>query len=99
MRAKIEHNWQDNTVSVWILEDSLSRLAVLDSSLEVFHDLPPSTADVPPPTLRLPVPAFEALVREAGTTTQASDATVEALRDTREIRDRLLTMVEKRWSE
>ena len=39
----------------------------------------------------------EALIRSALEVTQASDATVEALKDARTIRDRLLVLVEKGW--
>ncbi len=50
----------------------------------------------PPRLLTLRYEVWDALQREVGRHTQATDATVEALRDTRQVRDRLLTLVE-RW--
>jgi len=48
-----------------------------------------------PPSFFIPSEALEALVKEASGILPPSEATVEALNDTREVRDRLLTLVEK----
>jgi hypothetical protein len=46
------------------------------------------------PFLVLRDDVLEALARAAGEVTQASDQTIEALNDTRSVRDRLLSLVE-----
>jgi len=47
-----------------------------------------------PVLMRVPVDVAESFGRALGEITQASDQTVEALKDTRDVRDRLLTLVE-----
>ena len=47
------------------------------------------------PFLRLPIEAFAQIMAAGADILPPSAATVEALRDTREVRDRLLTMVER----
>lgn len=54
---------------------------------------------VVPPTYRLRAEAFEALSVAMGSYTQSSDATVDALKDSRMVRDRLLKLVEDGWTQ
>lgn len=49
------------------------------------------------PVLYLEPFAFEALMRAAGEYTSTSDATVQHLKDSNVVRDRLLTLVEAAW--
>lgn len=49
------------------------------------------------PSLHLPRQVVEALVEKATGKLRPSDATLDALTDAREVRDRLLTLVEEGW--
>lgn len=52
-----------------------------------------------PVFLSLREDVVEAFARALGDVTQASDATVEALKDTKQVRDRLLALVESAWEQ
>lgn len=49
------------------------------------------------PAMRLGEGEIDALLEALKQQAKPVDATVEALRDTKEIRDRLLTLIERRW--
>lgn len=56
-------------------------------------------AEEPAPTLHFPSGALEALMTAANHVVSSTDATLDALADARGIRDRLLVLIENRWSE
>ena len=94
MRVHIENEWYKNSFAVWVFAEYEPRLLRVTSEGESWEEV--EEGSLPEPTLRLRQEVFEAIAVEMGHHTQASNATVEALRDTREVRDRLLTLVEKK---
>ncbi len=94
IRAFIKRvDWLD-AVDVYVFARGSENYAlVIEDGMETWKTFPEGTE--PPRLMRLKPHVWDAIQREAGRHTQASDATVEALRDTREVRDRLLTLVEK----
>lgn len=49
------------------------------------------------PTLRLPSQMFKDLIKSVQGQIEPEDATVDAMRDARDTRDRLLAMIERGW--
>lgn len=101
MRARIEQNFATAGHRIWLYDRVMGKLHVLRLNdrgwIKEWETVDEGQADVAP-TLEFPDGAFEALLDEARAHVSATDATVDALRDAREVRDRLLALVEDGWS-
>ncbi|HEY8723444.1 MAG TPA: hypothetical protein VIL92_06245 [Gaiellaceae bacterium] len=91
MHAHVEHNWQGRTVDAWLWLDETHYLQFGEATIVTID----RHAEQAEPSLRINERAFEALMREAEGVVPAGTGTTEALRDTRVVRDRLLTLVEQ----
>lgn len=94
MEAHIERDWIRRTVKVWIYERAGGGHIVYRQDGDEWKiaqgELLPDE-----PTFVFPESMLEAIVKESSGFVQASDATVDALKDAREVRDRLLAIVER----
>lgn len=100
MKARIEYDWaRGDWWKVWLYRPAGPNLTAQVIGVgEDGHLLMRNIEDgaaLPAPSFILPGQALEALVREATKVLPPSDATVDALKDAREMRDRLLAMVER----
>lgn len=100
MKAKVQFDALSFNARVWIYEQSFRSNDVQVLKLDgtsvpswVEHD-GSSRLDADP-TLVLPIGALEALVKAASDVLPANDATVDALKDAREVRDRTFGLLEK----
>lgn len=96
MNAHIVENWQADGFDVWLFERRAAATVLLrfDDGRPRWEETPQNSQ--PDPTLTIPRDALEALLAAAEKHVPATDATVDALRDTRTTRDRLLALIEKR---
>lgn len=100
MKCHIEKEWSSKRTSIWIYYGESELTFTLDLGEETDFSgnskwVQTKWGEGPAkPTLTLGEREFEALTRAMGQHTQSSDATVEALKDARVVRDRLLTMIE-----
>lgn len=98
-RLIVVENWPRDTFDVYVFDRPLphaARLLYPDGEWYAWH---PEDPDTPEPTFRLPVDAAGDLVALLGDHVDAPpDADVRAhLDDSRDVRDRLLVLVEKLW--
>lgn len=97
----LEENWQAGGYNVFVLErrgvaGERQQLRYVDDPNEFALRWEQLKDDgrTPAPTMFLPADALEALIAAAAGVTPAVPAHVEALEDARDVRDRLLTLVE-----
>ena len=98
VKARIERDWANAMVRVWLFEprETGTRvLRILGKDVYQWDDVE-NGALLPEPTLYLPDEALQELVREASNVVPVEDATSAHLQDAIEVRDRLLSLVEKR---
>ena len=97
MRVVLEQHPVEREISIYILEEGANEAFAMqvheDGRLHQFKRL--KNGEIAPPALRISARALEAIVREAAQIVPVGDAGAEALRDTRQVRDRLLTIVER----
>lgn len=93
IRCKIEQDFMSRNLKVWLAMDTAHGADVWYPSGEM-HQIKEGELIIP--SLLIPQPMMEALLREAQNFIPATDATTAHLKDAIEVRDRLLTMVEKR---
>ncbi len=94
--AIIHKNWMD-AVDIFIVSDGPDRHVMSFKEDGKTEWVPYEEFAEPPPTMTLRYDVWDAFQKAVGQHTQASDATVEALRDTRAVRDRLLALIEAGW--
>jgi hypothetical protein len=92
-QAHVEHNWRRRTVDVWLYHSGGYQVRFSEATVVKVEDRAENE-----PSLRIPLPLFELMMREAEGVVPAGTGTTEALRDTRQVRDRLLALVEKMTS-
>ena len=98
MKAVIEKRLETDTVNVWILSDHPSQRQVLVlGATEPFGHwetvVPGASIS---PTYVFGSEVIAAIAREAGNVVDSTNETREALIDARQVRDRLLTMIEEK---
>lgn len=97
MKAHIENDWMRDALKVWIYqpaERGATQIIGFDENGEaLLQVIEPGVQ--PGPSMVLPRAALEALVATASGVLPPSEVTVDAMRDARETRDRLLTLVER----
>lgn len=102
MRARVERNWMNRTVKIWLYSDASNGGVTIHEVVEggggsTFRDvrLEPGVADAAP-SIELREDMLEAHLTAAAGVLPASDATTAHLNDTITVRDRLLALVEKK---
>lgn len=97
MKARVEHRWDRDTVQVWLYDRQP------DQSIRVYrilgedawqHEDVANGVTLPAPSFELRSEMLAALVEAAGDVLPPSGEMAEHLKDSREVRDRLLCMVE-----
>lgn len=97
MKARIERDWASLAAKVWFYEASEIGTRVLRPSDGGWSwEAVEHGQSLPDPSLKIPEDALQELVREASNILPAEDATTKHLNDAIGVRDRLLTIVEKR---
>lgn len=92
MRAAIVDNPATRQVEIYLIGHNESQAATYDDGL-VWH--PWEMGTQPPPFLKIEWEAWEAIIREVfGVSNPGEDA----IKDARQVRDRLLTMIEVEWN-
>jgi hypothetical protein len=97
VKARIERDWARPAVKVWLYEER-ERGPVMVGFDEHGHatfQILEEGAEMPGPSMVLPEQALEALVKEAMNILPPSEVTVDAMKDARATRDRLLAIVER----
>lgn len=101
MKARIERDWGRDAVKVWLYQTgahmTVQVIAIQEDGELLMCNYEEGT-EPPAPSFILPTAALEALVKEAAGVLPPSETTVDAMRDARETRDRLLTLVERTFS-
>lgn len=99
MEAHVEKDILTRHVKVWIWQPrgrhSFDQIVAAEPGGEVILQTFEDMSVQPPPSFILPEDALKALVAAASDVLPPSDATVDALKDARVVRDRLLTLVEQ----
>lgn len=100
MRVHIWRNAVTRSVDIFVIRDDpkgSAHMARLDEHGRIGSWEPVERqARLPDtPTIRFDEEVLEGILREAGKVMQATDATVDALADTRQVRDRLLKLIEE----
>lgn len=95
-RVHIEQDWYSENVRIWVFSEASDPyvLRLKDGAFNEWEKLEEGTAH-PEPTLTLRADYWEAIVTAAAKTLPVTDTALEALKDTRQVRDRLLTLIEK----
>jgi hypothetical protein len=95
MKVRIEHDWMRQRTNVFVYDEG--RRALLAPDGETWLESREGRADDPPivPTLSLPDYVLEHVVAAARDLRPASVEQGAALADSRQVRDRLLTLVER----
>lgn len=93
MRVRLEHDWTRDHVNVVVYSEA--RCAYLASDGVTWKPITEGRVEDIDWTLSLPARVFEAIVAEARDVLPASAEQGAALADTRVVRDRLLTLVER----
>ena len=103
MKVRIEGNFATAGHRVWLYDRMVHGLRVLrlppigeTGGFPYWEDVDSSAAEITP-TVELPAGALEALIAEGEEHVPTTSATVDALKDAREVRDRLLALVEEGW--
>lgn len=92
MRVVIQESMPSRMVYIYIFEDSNRFIYQYTGEASLgFENYEPGT-EPPNPTLRLPLEVWDAIVAEF-----VSIPSEDALKDARQIRDRLLVMIESEW--
>ena len=97
-KVRIEQAWTRDAVKVWFytpLANGTTRVHRLVGHDQWEDVLVEANGLLPDPSLVLPASALGALVAEAGDILPPSAATDRHLKDTIDVRDRLLSLVEK----
>jgi hypothetical protein len=97
MKVHIERRWELNAVDIYLVEASADMtgriMQIVGPDAWQWQDVAPG--EKPAPSFSLPLQAFELIVAGAGDFLPPSAATDAALKDTREVRDRLLALIER----
>jgi hypothetical protein len=96
VKAHIEWAWATNSLHVFLFDRPpySAYYTVGDEGRLERHEWAPEGPDTAEPALVLPREALEAIVAAASEKLPPQDATVDALKDARSTRDRLLALVE-----
>lgn len=97
MKARIEREWTRDAVKVWLYQpgpNMTAQVVAIQPDGELLLHNVEGGGVLPAPSFVLPTAALEALVREASGVLPPSETTVDAMRDARATRDRLLALVE-----
>jgi hypothetical protein len=98
MKAHIEWGWSTGAMHVFLFERGPDRyFTVGEDGYLVAHEYRPEATNEARPALILEREILEVLLRASAEKVPPSDATVDALKDTRAVRDRLLAMVERAY--
>lgn len=93
MKAHIESRWENDSVRVWIIDGGPDNHRVMRLGPGGWE--PFGRGELTDPTFEIPQDALTALVAAAGDFLPPSTALAAHLADAREVRDRLLTLVER----
>ena len=96
-KVKVEKRWWDQTVAIWFYCSNDGNITVLRRTKEGNWDREEVGRGelVAEPSLVLPADLFEQMIAAGSDFIPPSAATDRHLKDTIEVRDRLLTLVEK----
>lgn len=96
MRVEIEREAATRRWRVWVLNDASPKMQIMDQAGEWF-DVNPAKP-VPPPTWVINDEVWVPLTRAILGLPTDQAPLADHLNDARQVRDRLLTMIEQRWA-
>lgn len=99
MKAQIEWGWQTASMHVFLFDRHPDRYFTIGEDGRLVPHEVDFNSDNAKPALVLSAEALDELLRAAAEKRPPQDATVDALNDARKVRDRLLTLIERKAGE